>query len=126
MFENRVLRRIFGPKREEVTGGWKQVLRPIDELDDLYSSRNIIILMKSRRIRGSRHVERMGKMETSVQNFLWRTRRSEGDLGTDWRITGYEGVDWIYLSRARIHRRDVVNIVIKLRGVQSTDNVLSG
>jgi hypothetical protein len=48
VFENRVLRRIFGPKRDEVTGGWRKLLN--EELLNLYSSPNIIRTMKSRRM----------------------------------------------------------------------------
>jgi hypothetical protein len=49
VFENRVLRRIFGPKRDEVTGGLRKLLN--DELNDLYSSQSIIRMIKSRRIK---------------------------------------------------------------------------
>jgi hypothetical protein len=47
--ENRVLRRIFGPKREEVTGGWRRLHN--EELHNLYTSANIIIVIKRRRFR---------------------------------------------------------------------------
>jgi hypothetical protein len=57
MFENRVLRRIFGPKRDEVTGEWRKLHR--EELRDLYSSPSIIRIIKSRRIRWAGHVARM-------------------------------------------------------------------
>jgi hypothetical protein len=59
VFENRVLRRIFGPKRDEVTGEWRKLHK--EELHILYSSPNIIRQMKSRRIRWERHVARMGE-----------------------------------------------------------------
>jgi hypothetical protein len=49
VFENRVLRRIFGPKRDEVTGGWRKLHK--EELHDLHSSPNIIRITKSRRMR---------------------------------------------------------------------------
>jgi hypothetical protein len=49
MFENRVLRRIFGPKGDELTGGWRQL--HTEELNNLYSSPSIIGIMKSRRMR---------------------------------------------------------------------------
>ena len=58
MFENRVLRRIFGPKRDEATGEWRKLNR--EELNDLYSSPNIIRVIKSRRLRGTGHVACMG------------------------------------------------------------------
>jgi hypothetical protein len=54
VFENRVLRRIFGPKREEVAGGWRRLHN--EELHNLYASPNIISVMKSRRIRWTEHV----------------------------------------------------------------------
>ena len=59
VFENWVLRRIFGPKREEVTGEWKKLYS--EELNDLYSSANIIRVIKSRRLRWAGHVARMGE-----------------------------------------------------------------
>ena len=59
MLENRLLRRIFGPKRDEVTGEWRRLHD--GELNDLYSSPNIIRVMKSRRMRWSGHVVRMGE-----------------------------------------------------------------
>jgi hypothetical protein len=52
-FENRVLRRIFGPKRDEATGDWRRLHN--EELNDLYSSSNIIREMKSRRMRWEEH-----------------------------------------------------------------------
>jgi hypothetical protein len=59
VFENRVLRRIFGPKRDEVTGEWRKLHN--EELHDLYSSPNIVRVIKSIRMRWSRHVARMGE-----------------------------------------------------------------
>jgi hypothetical protein len=58
VFENRVLRRIFGSKRDEVTGDWRKLHN--EELHNLYSSPNIIRMIKSRRIRLSGHLARMG------------------------------------------------------------------
>jgi hypothetical protein len=58
VFENRVLRRVFGLKRDEVTGGWRKLHK--EEIYDLYSSPNIIRLIKSRRLRWEGHVARMG------------------------------------------------------------------
>jgi hypothetical protein len=59
MFEIRVLRRIFGPKMGEVTGGWRKLHN--EELHDLYSSSSIIRIIKSRRMRWAGHVARMGE-----------------------------------------------------------------
>ena len=59
MFENRVLRRIFGPKRDEVTSEW---IKLHEELNDMYFSPSIIRVTKSRRIRWAEHVARMGEM----------------------------------------------------------------
>jgi len=59
MFENRLLRRIFGPKRDEVTGEWRKP--HIEELNDLYSSSSIVWVIKSRRMRWTGHVACMGE-----------------------------------------------------------------
>jgi hypothetical protein len=59
VFENRALRRIFGPKRDEVTGEWRKLLN--GELRDLYSSSNIIRIIGSRRMKWAGHVARKGE-----------------------------------------------------------------
>jgi hypothetical protein len=59
VFENRLLRRIFGPKRDEVTGEWRELHN--EELNDLYCSPNIVRVIKSRRMRWDGHVARMGE-----------------------------------------------------------------
>jgi hypothetical protein len=59
VFENRVLRRIFGPKRDEVTGEWRKLHN--EELRDLYCPPTIIRMMKLRRMRWAEHVARMGE-----------------------------------------------------------------
>ena len=59
MFENVVLRRILGPRRDEVMGEWRRLHN--EELNDLYSSRNIVRVIKSRIMRWAGHVARMGK-----------------------------------------------------------------
>jgi hypothetical protein len=58
VFENRVLRRVFGPKRDEVTGEWRKLRN--EEISDLYSLPNIVRVVKSRRMRWAGHVARMG------------------------------------------------------------------
>jgi hypothetical protein len=65
MFENRVLRRIFGPKRDEVTGKWRKLHN--EELHNLYSLPNIVRVINSRRMRWAGHVARME--ERCVQGF---------------------------------------------------------
>jgi hypothetical protein len=62
VFENRVLKGIFGPKRDEVKGGWRKLVN--EELHDLYSSPSIIRIIKSRRMRWAGHVARMGEKRT--------------------------------------------------------------
>jgi len=59
VFENRVLRRIFGTKRDEVTGEWRKVYS--EELSDVYSSPNIIWVIKSRGMSWAGHIARMGE-----------------------------------------------------------------
>jgi hypothetical protein len=59
VFENRLLRRIFGPKRNKATGVWRRLHK--DELNDLFSSPNIIRVIKSRKVRWAGHVSRMGE-----------------------------------------------------------------
>jgi hypothetical protein len=59
VFENRVLRRVFGPKRDEVTGEWRKLHN--ENLNDLYSLLNIVRVVKSRRMRWAGHVARMGE-----------------------------------------------------------------
>jgi hypothetical protein len=65
VFENRVLRRIFGPKRDDVNGEWRKLYNK--ELRDLYSSRSIIRIIKSRRMRWARHVARIGKKRNTYR-----------------------------------------------------------
>jgi hypothetical protein len=63
VFENRVLRRIFGRKQDEVTGEWRKLHN--EELRDLYSSPSIIRIIKSRTMRWAGHVARMGEMKNA-------------------------------------------------------------
>jgi hypothetical protein len=70
VFENRVLRRVFGPKRDEVTGEWRKLHN--EELNGLYSLPNIVRVIKSRRLSWAGHVERMGEVCTG---FWWGSLR---------------------------------------------------
>jgi hypothetical protein len=78
VFENRVLRRIFGPKRDEVTGKWRKLHS--EELHNLYSSPDIIRQVKSRRIRWAVHVARMG-VERKVYKVLVGKPEGKRPLG---------------------------------------------
>jgi hypothetical protein len=69
--ENRVLRKIFGPKRDEVIGGWRKLH---EELHNLYSSPNIITMIKSMRIIGAWHVARMGRRGMHI-GFWWESQK---------------------------------------------------
>jgi hypothetical protein len=64
MFENRVLRILFGPKRAEVPGGWRKLHN--EELHNLYSSSSIIRMIMSRMLRWTGHVARMGRSGTHI------------------------------------------------------------
>jgi hypothetical protein len=75
VFENRVLRRIFGPKRDEVTGEWRKLHN--EELHDLYSSASVIRIIKARRMRLAGHVARIGGRGTRV--VCWWESQREGD-----------------------------------------------
>jgi hypothetical protein len=122
VFENRVLRRIFGPKRDGATGEWSR--RHNEELNDLYSSLNIIRVIKSRRMRGAGHVARMRAGEVHT-GFWWGNLREGDDLGdssVDGRIIlerifkkwGW-GMDWIELAQNRDRWRALVNAVMNIR-----------
>jgi hypothetical protein len=78
VFKNRVLRRIFGPKRDEVTGEWRKLHS--EELHILYSSPNIIRQIKSRRMRWAGHVARMGE-ERNVYRVLMGKPEEKTPLG---------------------------------------------
>jgi hypothetical protein len=79
VFENRVLRRVFGPKSDdEVTGEWRKLHN--EELNDLYSLPNIVRLVKFRRMRWAGHVARMGE-DRGVHRVLVRTPEGKRSLG---------------------------------------------
>jgi hypothetical protein len=71
VFENRVLRRIFGPKRDQITGEWRK--RHKEELYAVYSSPNIIRVIKSRRLRWAGHVARMGEKKGAYRALVGRS-----------------------------------------------------
>jgi hypothetical protein len=86
VFENRVLRRVFGPKRDEETGEWRMLLN--EEPNDLYSVPNIVRVVKSRRMRWAGHVARMGE-ERGVHRVLVgkpEGKRPWGDPDVDGKI----------------------------------------
>jgi hypothetical protein len=78
VFENRVLRRIFGPKRDEVTGGWRKLHN--EELHNLYFSPSIIRMIKSRRMRWTRHIARIG-VKRNTYRILVGNPEGKGPLG---------------------------------------------
>jgi hypothetical protein len=114
VFENKVLRRIFGPKRDEVTGRWKKLHN--EELHDLYSSPSIIRIMKSRRMRWAGHVARMGEERNACRLLVEKPerkrplgrprRRCVDNIKMDLLEIGWGGVDWI--------GRALVNAVMNL------------
>jgi hypothetical protein len=106
VFENRLLRRIFGPMRDEVTGEWRRLHN--EELNDLYSSPNIIRVIKSGRMRWEGHVARMGDRRGAYSVLVGRPegrrpfgrprRRWEYNIKTDLQEVGWGGVAWIDLA----------------------------
>jgi hypothetical protein len=123
VFENRVLRRIFGAKRDEVTGEWRRLHN--EELHNLYSSPDIIRQVKSRRMRWTGHVARMGEErkvykvlvgKSEGKRALGRPRRRWDDgIRMDLSEIGLGDVDWIRLAQDRDRWRAVVSAVMNLR-----------
>jgi hypothetical protein len=107
VFGNRVLRRIFGPKRDEVMGEWRKFHN--EELCDLYSSPSIIRIIKSRRMRWEGHVARMGEKRNAYRLLVGKPegKRPLGRPRCRWMILGWilgrwDGVMWTGLVRLRI------------------------
>jgi hypothetical protein len=123
VFENRVLRKIFGPMRDEVTGGWRKLYN--GELRDLYSSPSIIRIIKSRRMRWAGHVARMGEKRNASGLLVGKPegkrplgsprRRWVDNIKMDLLEIGGGGVDWIGLAQDRDNWRALVNVVMNLR-----------
>ncbi|KAJ4443786.1 hypothetical protein ANN_05564 [Periplaneta americana] len=107
VFENKALRKIFGAKRDEVTGEWRKLHNT--ELHALYSSPDIIRNIKSRRFRWAGLVARMGESRNAYRVLvgrpegkrpLWRPRcRWEDNIKMNLREVGYDGRDWINLAQ---------------------------
>jgi len=123
VFENMVLRRIFGPRKDEVMGEWRRLHN--EELNDLYSSPNNVWVIKSRRMRWAGHVVRMGE-ERGVYRVLvgkperrrplGRPRRRWVDnIRTDLQEVGCGYMDWIGLTQDRDRLRTLVSAIMNLR-----------
>ena len=123
VFENKVLWRIFGPRRGEVTGELRRLHN--EELNDLYSSPNMVRVIKSRRMRGAGHVACMGE-KMGVYRFLVGKPEGKRPLGRLWRRwvdnikmelqeVGCGYMDWIELAQVSDRWRVFVNAVMKLR-----------
>jgi hypothetical protein len=118
-----VLRRIFGPKRDEVTGGWRKTHN--EELHNLYSSPSIIRMIKSRRMKCARHVARIGEKRNAYRILVGNPeeKRPVGrprprwvdNIKMDHREIGWDGMDRIDLAQNRDQWRSLVNTVINLR-----------
>jgi hypothetical protein len=122
VFENRVLRGIFGPKRDEVTREWRKL--HIEELNDLYCSQNIVRVIKSRRMRWAGHVARIGNIKCVQRVLVGKPegKRPLGRPGHRWEDnikTGLQevgrGIDWIDLAQDRDRWQAVVNAVMNHR-----------
>ena len=121
VFENRVLRRIFGPKTDEVTGEWRKLHN--EELDVLYSP-NIVRVIKWRRMRWAGHVGRVGEGRGVYRVLVGKPggkrplgrprRRWEDNIKMDLQEVGCGSMDWIELAQDRDRWRSLVNAVMNL------------
>jgi len=123
VFEKKVLSRIFGPRKDEVTGDWSILHN--EGLNDVYSSPSIVRVIKSRRTKWAGHVARMGE-EMGVCRFLVGKpegkrplgrpmRRWVGNFRMDFQVVGCGYVDWIGLAKDRDRWRTLVSAVMNLR-----------
>ena len=119
MFENRVLSRIFGPKRDGVTGEWRKL--HTEELNDLYCSPSIVRVIKSRRMRWAGHVARMEEGrgvhkvlvgKTDGKRSLGRPRLRWEDIKMDLQEVGRGCGDWMELAQDRDRWRALVSTVM--------------
>jgi hypothetical protein len=123
VFENRVLRRIFGPKRDGVTGEWRKLRNK--EIHNLYSSPSIIRIIKSRRMRLAGHVAQMGEKRNVYRLFVGRPEgmrplgrprhRWIDNIKMDLSEIGLNVVNWIGLAQNRYRWRALVNLVMNLQ-----------
>jgi hypothetical protein len=123
VFENRTLRRIFAPKRDEVTEKWRKLHN--EEHHDLYPSPSIIRILKSRRVRWTGHVARMGAKRNAHRLLMGKKegkmplgrprRRWVDNIRMDFVDVGWGDVDWIGLAEDRDRWRALVNSVLNLR-----------
>jgi hypothetical protein len=122
VFENKGLRRIFGPKREE-DGSWRKLHNA--ELHSLYSSPNIVRMIKSRRMRWGGHVECMGEGRGVYRVLVGRPKgkrplgrcrhKWEDNIKLDLRETGINTANWIQLAQDRVQWWAFVNMVMNLQ-----------
>jgi hypothetical protein len=123
VFENRVLRRIFRPKEDEVTGELRKLYK--EELHDLYSSPSIIRIIKTRGVTWEGHVARMGEKRNAYRLLMGKPggrrplerprRRWLDNIRMELVEVGWGDVDWIGLAQDRGRWRALVNSVLNLR-----------
>ena len=123
MFGNRVLRRIFGPKRDEVRGEWRKLHN--EELNDLYSSPYIVRMMKSRRMRWTRHVACIGVRRGIYRVLVGKPEnkrlpgrprhRWEDNIKMDLPEMGRGCGDWMQLAEDRDTWQGLVSTVMNFR-----------
>jgi hypothetical protein len=122
VIENRVLKRLFGPKRDGVTGGWRNLYN--EELHNLYSSPSIIRIIKSRRMRWEGHVAQMGEKRNVYRLLVGKpegkrplgrpSHRWMDNIKMDLSEIGLNVVNWTGLAQDRYRWRALVNSVMNL------------